>query len=177
METSIISISLPEYNIDTQPDYQAIGAKIDKLLEENFSGKDVAIRALSLTDHPQFSLADFVKIILEKGTDKYDPSRKGIEGFEDYDVDFQAGFCTIGKNHFGEGADIIQKFYENVLLDRGYRLRIDVLLIYDLNQLTRASKTDPTKPGVHPRLEPYMFKFKDPEHKQSALLGIVKLLR
>ena len=101
----------------------------------------------------------------------------GIEGFEEYDVDFQAGFCTIGKNHFGEGADIIQKFYENVLLDRGYRLRIDVLLIYDLNQLARAGKIDQTNPGVHPRLEPYLFKFKDPEHKQRTLLGIIKLLR
>lgn len=177
VETSIISISLPEYKIDKQPDYQAIGAKIDKVLEENFNGKDVAIRALSSTDHPQFTLDEFVKIILEKGTDKYDPNRKGVEGFEDYDVDFQAGFCTIGKNHFGEGADIIQKFYENVLLDRGYRLRIDVLLIYDLNQFIQAEKIDQTKSGVHPRLEPYMFKFKDPEHKQRALLGVIKLLR
>lgn len=177
MEISTISITLPEYKIDTQPDYQAIGAKIDKALEKNFNGKDVAIRALSLTDHPQFTLDEFVKIILEKGTDKYDPNRKGIEGFEDYAVDFQAGFCTIGKNHFGEGADIIQKFYENVLLDRGYRLRVDVLLVYDLRQLIHAEKVSPEKAGVHPRLEPYLFKFKDPGHKQQALLGIIKLLR
>lgn len=176
-ETLIISLPLPEYNIDKQPDYQAIGAKIDKVLEKNFNDKDVAIRALSITDHPQFSLDEFIKIILEKGTDKYDPNRKGVEGFEDYDVDFQAGFCIIGKNHFGECADIIQKFYENVLLDRGYRLRIDVLLIYDLNQLMQAKKIDETKSGVHPRLEPYMFKFKNQEHKQNALLGIIKLLR
>ncbi|MEK7192920.1 MAG: hypothetical protein AAB682_02170 [Patescibacteria group bacterium] len=176
-DTLIVSLPLPEYNIDKQPDYQAIGAKIDEALEENFNGKDVAIRALSLTDHTQFTLDEFVKIILEHGADKYDPDRKGIEGFEDYDVDFQAGFCTIGKNHFGEGADIIQKFYENVLLDRGYRLRIDVLLIYDLNQLTRAEKIDQERQGVHPRLEPYLFKFKDPGHKQHALLGIIKLLR
>jgi len=172
----IISISLLEYNIDKQPDYQAIGTKIDETLERYFNGKDVAIRALSLTDHPQFTLDEFVKVILEKGTDKYDPDRKGVEGFENYEVDFQAGFCTVGKNHSGEGADFIQKFYENVLLDRGYRLRVDLLLVYDLHQLVRAKKIDSDKSGVDPRLEPYLFKFKNQQQKKQALLGIIKLL-
>jgi hypothetical protein len=117
-----------------------------------------------------------VNVILEKGTDKYDPNRKGIEGFEDYDADLQAGFFTVGKNHFGEGADFVQKFYENVLLDRGYRLRIDLFVVYDLNKLVQAKKK-PNTPGVHSRLEPYLFKFKDPERKQDALLGVIKLLR
>jgi len=172
----IISISSPEYKIDKQPDYQAVGAKIDKALEENFGGQDVAIRALSLIDHPQFTLDEFVKVISETGTDKYDPDRKGVEGFENYNVDLQAGFCTVGKNHFGEGADIVQKFYENVLLDRGYRLRVDLLVIYDLSQLIQAQKVDPNQPGVDFRLEPYMFQFKDKNNKKRALLGIIKLL-
>lgn len=176
MNMEIVSISLPEYSIDTKPNYRSIGAKIDKTLEKYFNGKDVAIRALSLTDHPQLALDEFVKVILENGTDKYDPDRKGVKGFENYDVNLQAGFCTVGKNHFGEGADIIQKFYENVLLDRGYRLRVDLLLIYDLHQLTRAKKVDPKKPGVDARLEPYMFKFKDQKNKKRALIGVIKLL-
>jgi hypothetical protein len=171
----IISFPLPEYNINTQPNYQLIGAKIDGILAKNFIGKNVAIRALSLSDHPQFTLNEFIIKILEKGTDKYDLDRKGVEGFEDYDVDLQASPCKIGKNHTGEGASIIQKFYENVLLDRGYRLRIDILLIYDLNQLKRARKISPIKSGVHPRLEKYMFKFKNPENKLKSLIGIVTL--
>ena len=175
----IISLPLPEYSIQTKPDYQILGDKIDKSLEENFSDKDVAIRALSMQDHPQLTLDEFVDIIIQTGTDKYDPNRKGVdhEAFEPYKPDFQADFCTIGKNHFGEGADIIKKFYENVLQDRGYRLRIDLLLIYDLNQLVRAEKMDEDKPGVHPRLEPYLFRFKDPENKAQALLGIIKILK
>lgn len=174
-QTKIISISIPEYTIDAQPNYKAIGDKIDRVLEENFTGKEVAIRALSSTDHTQYTLDELAQVILEKGTDKYDPNRKGVEGFEDYDVDFQAGFGTVGKDLEGEGADIIQKFYENTLLDRGYRLRIDLLLIYDLNQLTKAEK-NPEKEGVHPRLEPYLFKFKNPENKPQALIGIIKIL-
>jgi hypothetical protein len=175
----IISLPLPDYNIDKQPDYQTLGTKIDKVLEENFNGKDVAIRALSSTDHPRLTLDEFVGIIVKTGTDKYDPTRKGVdhEVFDPYKPDFQASACTIGKNHLGEGADMIQKFYENTLLDRGYRLRIDVLLIYDLHQLVQAEKIDASKPSIHPRLEPFLFRFKDPDHKQKALLGIIKLLR
>lgn len=175
--TKIISLSLPEYQIETKPDYETIGQKIDKTLEENFYGKQIAIRAISLIDHPNLTLDEFVKIILEKGTDKYDPNRQGVKGFENYDVDFQAGFCTVGENHSGEGADFVQKFYENVLLDRGYRLRIDLLLIYDFNELKNAKLLDVKKPRVDTRLEPYMFKFKDPNRKASALLGIIKLLK
>jgi hypothetical protein len=174
----IISLNLPEYTIDRQPDYTAIGAKIDEVLEENFMGKDVAIRALSLTDHPQLTLDEFVDIIVKTGTDKYDPNRKGVDHdvFDPYKPDFQAGFCMVGKNHFGEGADFIQKFYENTLFDRGYRLRLNLLVIYDLNQLVKAEKVDTDKPSVSPHLEPYLFRFKDPEHKPEALLGIIKLL-
>lgn len=175
----IISLPLPEYNIDVRPNYQTSGAKIDKALEDNFYGKDVAIRAISLTDHPQFTLDELVQVILDTGTDKYDPNRKGVdhEMFEPYRPDFQAGFCTIGKNHFGEGADIIKKFYENVLLDRGFRLRIDLLLIYDLQQLVQAEKVDQNKPSIPSHLEPYLFRFKDPQHKPKALFGIIKILR
>ncbi len=178
MPPLIINLPLPEYTIETQPNYQTIGKKIDDTLEKNFFGKQIAIRALSLTDHPQLTMDEFVDIIVKTGTDKYDPSRKGVgnEDFEPYNVDLQAGFGTVGKDLAGEGADIIQKFYENALLDRGYRLRIDLLVVYDLNQLTKAEKVDLSKPGVHPRLEPYLFRFKDPEHRPEALLGIIKLL-
>ncbi len=175
----IISLPLPEYNIETQPDYKSIGAKIDAVLGENFKGSDVALRALSLTDHPQLTIDQFVDIIVKTGTDKYDPQRKGVEheAFDPYKPDFQAGFCTIGKNHSGEGADFIQKFYENVLFDRGYRLRLDLILVYNLHQLVQADKVDKEKPDVDSRLVPYLFRFKDPENKPDALLGVIKLLR
>lgn len=174
----IITLPLPEYKIDIKPDYKTLGVKIDKVVEENFNGKDVAIRAISLTDHPQLTLDEFVDILAKTGTDKYDPLRKGVahEEFAAYNADLQASSCRVGTDPVG-GADIIKKFYENVLLDRGYRLRIDLLSIYDLHQLARATKEDKSKPGTHPRLEPYLFRFKDRENKQQALLGIIKILK
>lgn len=178
-EPLIISLPLPDYNIESQPDYKTVGEKIDNVLAENFNGKGVAIRALSLTDHPKLTLDEFSDLIIQTGTDKYDKERTGVdhEAFVPYQPDFHAGFCTVGKNHIGEGADFIKKFYENATLDRGYRLRIDLLLIYDLNQLTQANKIDENKPSIPSHLEPYLFRFKYPDQKPDALLGIIKILR
>ena len=178
METSVVSLALPEYDIQTQPDYAAIGAKIDKALEDNFGGKRVALRAISLAEHCPLSLDQLAGEILRTGWDRYNPNRASLDRhFDAYRPDMHAGAVTIGKDHFGEGADFVRKFYENILLDRGYRLRIDLILIYDRDQLVQAEKVDPDKPAVHPRLEPYLFKFKDPNDKQAALLGILKLTR
>jgi len=179
VKTVVVAISLPEYGIDTQPDYEAIGAKIDRALEENFDGKEVALRAVSMAEHQECSMDEFVRIIIEKGTDRYDPSRKPPDDghFDAYRPDMHASACTIEKGHTDEGTDIVQKFYENILLDRGYRLRVDIILVYDLHQLVRAEKVDPGKPGVRPALELYLFRFNDPANKPRALLGIVKLLK
>ena len=95
-QPKIVSISIPEYTIDKQPDYAAIGDKIVKVISENFEGTFL-LRALSITDHPQFSLDELVDIILKTGTDKYDPNRKGVahESFEPYKPDLQAGEIII----------------------------------------------------------------------------------
>jgi len=174
----ILAISLPEYTIDSKPDYVGLGRKIDEVIENNFSGQKIAIRAIGSADHPNLSLDDLAQTILEKGTDKYDSKRKGVspEEFAPYHADLQASVCDVVKGQVNEGSDIIQKFYENAPLDRGYALRIDLLLIYDLEQLVQAEKVELDKPGTHPRLEPYLFRFKNPDRKPEALLGVIKIL-
>jgi hypothetical protein len=179
-QPKIITISIPEYTVNTQPDYATIGTKIDKAIEENFEGVFLE-RALSITDHPQYNLEQLVDIIVKTGTDKYDPNRKGVsyEEFEPYNNNLQAGSIEIQKGKLSEpyGAGLIKLFYENVLLDRGYRLRIDIILLYDPKQMIQAEKVDNTKPGTQPDLEQYLWRFRDPDHKPKALLGIIKILR
>lgn len=178
MNTKVISLALPEYDILTEPDYESIGVKIDKALEDNFAGKQVALRAISLAEHCPLTLDELVAEILRTGWDRYNPNRASLDRhFDAYRPDMHAGVVTIGRDHFGEGADFVRKFYENILLDRGYRLRIDIVLIYDRDRLVQAERVDPDKPAVHPRLEPYLFRFKNPNDKQAALLGILKLTK
>ncbi len=187
MSTKVITISVPEYTIEQKPDYLELGKKVDGVLESNFRDQEYIIRAISSDDHPELSLAELVSTILESGTDKYDPRRKGVchQEFSPYDHDIQADTFEIKTAKividdsykyptlFG---DLVYDFYENAPLDRGHSVRLDILMIYDTKKLTQAKKIDPEKPGVSPRLEKYLYKFKDPEHKQDALVGVVKIL-
>jgi hypothetical protein len=182
METipKIVTISLPEYTIESQPDYKVVGSKIDKALEENFEGTFL-LRALSIIDHPKYNLDQFADIILATGTDKYDPKRKGVshEEFAPYHPDLQAGIVTIANGKLtGESfSEDIRRFYENAIIDRGYRLRIDLLVLYDPTQMVKAEKIDNAKPSVSPHLEEYLWRFKNQEQKREALIGMVKILR
>jgi len=176
----VITISIPEYKIDTQPDYNVVGSQIDKAIEKNFEGTFL-IRALSIADHPQYTVDQLADIILKIGTDKYDLDRRGVsyEEFEPYQPDLQAGLLTVknGKivgESFGED---VKRFYEKTLLDRGYKLRIDLLVLYDPKQMVQAEKVDHAKPGTQPHLEKYLWRFKYPEHRPDALVGIIKILR
>ena len=178
MTTKVVPLSLPEYGIETVPDHEAIGAKIDAALNQHFAGKHVALRAVSHAEHKELTLDQFVDAILKAGTDRYDPARKPADDdpFAPYKPDLHAGLCTIGKDHWGEGADFVKKFYENILLDRGYRLRIDLMLVYDASQLERATKVEAGQPSVRPELEVCLFRFRNPADKPAALLGVLKLL-
>lgn len=187
MSTKIIEVHVPEYNLATKPDYLKIGKKVDAEIEKNMHDGKYICRAVGKDDHPNLSLSEFVEIILKLGTDRYDPDRKEVchDEFCMYDHDFQAGSFTIqnGKIVFASDdypsmfGDTVKKFYENVLLDRGYRVRIDLLLLYNADKLIRAKKIDSKAESVRSHLENCLYKFKDPKHKQNALVGIVKILR
>ena len=66
-------------------------------------------------------------------------------------------------------ADTLIHFYEGTLADRGYSIRLDILMLYDLDQLQPLNDCVPE--------ECYEFAFKHPDRKQEALLGVVKILR
>lgn len=51
----IYPIQLPEYNLEQRPDFATIAAKLDKIVEEYFFGKWLAVRGVSLQDHPDRS--------------------------------------------------------------------------------------------------------------------------
>lgn len=179
MEPKIITISIPEYKIDSQPNYQKVGAQIDAALQSNFEGTFL-LRALSVADHPKLTLDQFADIIIKTGTDKYDPIRKGVahEEFDPYKPDIQAGEIVIkdGKLLGESFSEDVRRFYENTLLDRGYRLRIDLIVLYDPTQMVQAEKVDMDKPNVDEHLQQYLWRFRDPDQKPNAVKGIIKIL-
>lgn len=179
---------MPEYKIICEPNYLLIGKSIDDQIIKHFSDGNYIIRAIGKDDHINLSLEELVSIILKTGTDKYDPKRKSVchEEFSSYDYDIQGDLFKISKSKiipneleevnslFGQ---IVYDFYNKTLYDRGYPIRIDLLLIYKADQLIQAKKIINKTAGVSHKLEKYLFKFKHEESKRSALLGIIKILR
>ena len=186
MMTKVLSIEIPEYTVDKKPGYMVIGPKVDKLIGENLEDSQYVIRAISLADHPGKTLDELAAIILQLGTDKYDPDRKEDEwkAYAGYDHDFQASTMEVkrGKTYGTEEddypsmfGDFIYNFYENMPIARNVVLRIDILMIYYSSKVQLAERVDPSKPDISP-YDKYLYKFKDPSRKQDALAALVKIL-
>lgn len=178
MTIPVYSLSLPEYTIDTRPDYADLGPQIDCFIERHFPGCRMALRGIYLGDHPHFSRAELVATILERGTDRYDPNRKSIhhDWYEQRGVEVHAVACEVTDKLRGLGdedyiaapsfsGEFIADFYESALAERGYSLRLDLLIVYDLDHLVAV-----------PEGASMSFAFKHPDRKREALMAIVNIL-
>jgi len=184
METKIIRVKLAGYDMNKKLNYLALGQIVDKKIENNLPDGKYILRAIGSQDHPKFTLDHLVSKILELGTDKYDPKRKGVchEEFRSYDYDIQAGTCEIKNSRLvidpnstiqSEFGDIIYHFCEHVLKDRGYAVKIDILLFYDPRFLSIATHNNNNGKKVDENLASYLYKFKDKTKKPQALKAIV----
>ncbi|NPE26401.1 hypothetical protein HNV12_00140 [Methanococcoides sp. SA1] len=187
MVAEVFRIAVPEYNIDKKPNYMKIGNRVDRFIEKNFSDGKYVVRAIGSQDHPELALKDLINIIKEKGTDKYDKNRVGIfeEEFSGYSHDIQAGVTEIKDSKIIPGkyddypslfGDIIYHFYEHAPIDRGYPVRIDILLIYDFKKLKKGKFLGEGE-KMRQELADCLWKFKDELNKQEALVGIVVIGR
>lgn len=148
MSKKVFRILVPEYTIEEKPDYVKIGKKVDAFIEQNFEDGKYVIRAIGHQDHPDLSLNELIDVIVEIGTDKYDEGKKSLfdDEFLMYEYDFHAGFVEIKNGKLLENSnddyptcfgDIIYHFYEHAPIDRGYAVRVDLLLVYDFDKLER----------------------------------------
>jgi hypothetical protein len=191
MKPPVISVSVPEYTIDTKPDYMGIGRKVDAVIEANFPDGNYVCRSLGSWDHPAKTLDEFVETILALGYDKYDPQREEVDysAFCAFDHDFHASWFAIAKGAIVQDeaavipsmfGDIVYHFYEHAPLSRGYPVRIDVLALYDASKMQLAERKNPQTDGLTPEraagLGADLYKFRDPERRTEALVGIVKIL-
>lgn len=172
MRAPIFILTIPEYQA-AEPDYQAIGKTLDDELRKHFMGKKVVIRCIGSQDHPNFDLDELTDIVLKTGTDKYDPARMGV-GYEEFvqrgiKVDFYGEDVTITKDAKIMG-QALWEMHHSAIGDRGYGVHVDLVLVYDYDQLNMVMNLydhHPTSDG---------FVFKDPGKKRDALLGLVKIL-
>jgi hypothetical protein len=196
--TLVYTISLPEYTVEQELDWLPIGRKLDRLIESHFAGKRIAIRGIGLVDHPGWTLDGLVATIQKLGTDRYDPDREAVHG--DFGtgvpIDLHAGPHVVsgrlrslrtkdqeavGDPDYTAMGKMVGLFYVGTIADRSYPIRLDILMIYDLDQLEPAriqwmdGRAAPGPPP--PPEESSEFTFKYPDQKQKALLGIIRILR
>ncbi len=175
----VYSIQVPEYTVDSPPDEDSIGYRLDEFIATRVPPGRVALRCISLADHPGKSVSDLVEIITRLGTDRYDPDHAGpyANSYRESGADLIALPCTITadrkliSSHCANSVmgDGIGDFYFGPPVDRGGQpLRIDLVMVYDLAQLCAV-------PDEYPDEEPCGYRFLDPERKPEALLAIITI--
>jgi hypothetical protein len=168
----ILSVKVPAYTIDIEPDHKAIGKPVDDLLKEHFMGQTILIRGLGSMEHKGKSVDDLIEIIKRDGTDRYDPNRSGdrYANIHGKHIDLYALRRTISPRSeiFWQ---LSWSFYQSPLKTRGYPVKVDILVIYDPNHL----KAVVHQPEGHPFIKRDGFVFRNPENKAGAVLGIIKI--
>ncbi len=169
-----LSVNLPKYNVDTEPDHKAIGKPVDNLLKEHFMGQKVLIRGIGSMEHPDKSADEVIEIIKTTGTDRYDSKRIGDRYTNVGDKYFD--LCALRRT-ISDRSEIFWQlswsFYSSPLKERGYPVRVDILTIYDPKQL-KAVTYSPI--GHKDRIMRDGFVFKNPGNKAAAILGIIKII-
>ena len=172
----VFSLEAPEYRLDAPPDAGNIGKKMDAVIRKHFSGERIAFRCIGLADHPSMTMDSLIKTIQKLGTDKYDPERKMVlhDFYTSKGIESQKSMFAM-EYDFVNGAKLMEEtvedFYEGALADRGFRVKIDLILIYDMSRL----ECVPIEYGKGD-IGRDCFIFKNPEQKQDALKGIIKVL-
>ncbi len=168
-------LALPEYTVASRPDYRAIGRKIDDKLCELYLGRAIVLRGITIDDHPGKSLDDLVEIVCDLGHDLYSPDREGVHYPTDFKIDMHAVLFGevdgIVRQETEYSWDMVASFYEGPPSDRnGPPIRLDLMMVFDPDQLEYVQV---------PWTEDYscMYRFRFPQRKREALLGVIRLLR
>lgn len=165
---------IPAHTPGQPPEHVSVGNTLDELLKRYFMDKEVVLRCIGSQDHPNLGLDALANIVVETGTDRYDPTRVGV-GYEAFArrgirVDFYGEDVTISKDTKVMGGQLWE-MYHSAIGDRGYGVHVDLVLIYDYNQLDMVK-------GLYDHHETSDgFVFKDSDNKRAALLGVIKILR
>jgi hypothetical protein len=170
---TITQINLPQYNIKQEPNADAIGKIVDDEIKKQFLGRSVVVRGIASSEHPGKTADELIKIIKKTGTDRYNPAKKGdrYENIEGKHIDLFGvpALVTKASEMFKV---IVWGFYHSAKAVHGYPVRIDVVIIYDADQLTQVLHRYEGREDV----KDDGFSFKDDANKAQAVLGVIKLL-
>lgn len=184
MAIKILEVNFPEYRVDREIEYDKWGEKIDSLLEESLEDGRYVQRSIGLIDHPNKTVDELTRLVLNSGTDKYDPKRKSIfdDEFSCYEFDIHGSEFELNnksmrfeKEHLQETyyGQNIYCFHKLAKFDRGYSVRIGMSLIYNKEGLLPPLKRTECEERIE-RFSKYLYRFKD-NKPLNSLVVIVKI--
>jgi len=170
------TVHLPQYSFDKgEPNHKAIGITVDDALRKHLTGQKVLIRGLGSQEHPGKTVNELIDIIRATGTDRYDPERMGDRYTNVGDVYFD--LCALRRTISPRSKIFWQlswSFYCSPLKERGYPVLVDVLVVYDPNQLKAVTYRPVGQKG---RVMRDGFVFRDPDNKPAAIKAIFKITK
>ncbi|HVX48071.1 MAG TPA: hypothetical protein VHA05_01810 [Candidatus Saccharimonadales bacterium] len=171
--TKILTVELPRYTVETEPDHKSIGKVVDEVIKQNFAGQVIVVRGISSNQHPDKSDDELIETIKKTGTDRYDPERAGdrYENIDGKRIDLFA-FRRKVTPSMELFKDISWGFYHGSKEIHGEPVRIDILTIYDATQLKAVVHQYEGRDDI--KRDGYIFK--NPDNKAAALLGIIKIV-
>jgi len=159
-------VYVPAYDVSKQMEYKKIAEQIDAHLRDKYEGQKVVIRSLSASEH-QEPLDDIIERIKSTGTDRNEPEKQG-RGYEKVNCDFFGTYHEVHKSsNMIEPA--IRKFYEKPKENGKPPMKVDLVLIYEAEHVEKV----PYEDKDHDMHDAY--KFRNPDNKQAALKGIIKI--
>ncbi len=172
-DLAIYKLILPQYKAGVEPDDKKLGKLLDDEIKKHFLNQAILVRGIASSEHPDKTVDEMVHIIQETGTDRYDSKRKGdrYENIEGKHIDLFAFPVTYTADtemmHM-----LFWGFYHSALGVHGYSMRIDLVTIYDADQMEHVlhqyeSRDDIKDDG---------FVFKNSENRVDALKAIIKIL-
>jgi hypothetical protein len=169
----LLSINLPQYTVEHEPDIDGISKAIDDLIKREFMGEKVVVRGVASSAHPDKTVTDLIGIIRETGTDRYDPHRVGdrYENIDNKHIDL-FGVPADVSNDSEIAQVIVWGFYHSAKAVHGQPIRIDILTVYDADQLEQVHHQYEGRDDI----KDDGFTFKYPENRTKALLGIIRIV-
>ncbi len=136
----LIEIDLPQYDIQQEPNADEIGKLVDDEIRQIFLGKAVVVRGIASSEHPNKPIDELIETIKTTGTDRYDPDRKGdrYENIENKHIDLFGVPAAVAEDSEIFKV-IVWGFYHSAIAVHGHPVRIDVVIVYDAEQLNQVS--------------------------------------
>lgn len=172
-------ISIPIEYWDNMPDFSVTADKITEWLRSRFLGKRVGLRFIGSDDHAGKSTDELIDIIKELGHDRYDPDRRGdrYENIDNKKIEVFVLDVEIGKQEGIDGEEQIKhaldSFYIYPIQEKGMPTRVDVCIIYDLDQLISIPHRYEGRENEI-KTDGYVFKY--PDKKPESILAILKII-